>query len=286
MTNEHDNRLLNMVRQIDPDVAWFQEVDEWWLRNLAALATTMPYHVAQAQPNYFGAALYSRYPLVDPEIRFLAGSRDPSVFTGVRLPSDQPVRLYAIHPRPPQEGQSTAERDAQILATAFAAHDDNLPHIIAGDLNAVPWEDVIDWRSGSGAFSIRASGAVFTYLERKNPVLKWPLDQILPGQAFTLTACGYCPNSVRITAPIWPSCVSTRPRRRGSRRPRWAGRSRRGENGGGRGQGNADQGRSARPPADIADSAAPPGWRWTPAVARRATVSPPRLPGEASPARP
>ena len=25
MTNEHDNRLLNMVRQIDPDVAWFRK---------------------------------------------------------------------------------------------------------------------------------------------------------------------------------------------------------------------------------------------------------------------
>ena len=139
MTYEHDNRLLNMVRQIDPDVAWFQEVDEWWLQNLAPLAATMPYHLAQAKPDYFGAALYSRYSLADPQINFLAGSRDPSVFTGIRLPSNQPIRLYALHPRPPQEGQSTAERDAQILTVALAAHDDNLPHIVAGDLNAVPW---------------------------------------------------------------------------------------------------------------------------------------------------
>ena len=83
-TNEHDNRLLNMVRQIDPDIAWFQEVDEWWLQNLAPLATTMPYHVTQAQPNYFGAALFSRYPLIDPQVNFLTGSHDPAVFTGVR----------------------------------------------------------------------------------------------------------------------------------------------------------------------------------------------------------
>ena len=194
ITNEHDNRLLNMVRQIDPDVAWFQEVDEWWLQNLAPLAATMPYHVAQAQPNYFGAALYSRYPLADPQINFLAGSHDPSVFTGIRLPSDQPVRLYALHPRPPQEGQSTAERDAQILAAALAAHDNNLPHIIAGDLNAVPWEDVIDLAKRVGRFlDPRIGRGLYMTWDAKSPALKWPLDQILPGQTFTLTALRVLP---------------------------------------------------------------------------------------------
>jgi endonuclease/exonuclease/phosphatase (EEP) superfamily protein YafD len=194
MTNQHDNRLLNMVRQIDPDVAWFQEVDEWWLQNLAGLAATMPYHVAQAQPNYFGAALFSRYKLIDPEIRFLTGSHDPSVFTGIQLPSDQPVRLYAIHPRPPQEGQGTAERDAQILATALAAHDDNLPHIVAGDLNAVPWEDMIHMAKRVGRFlDPRIGRGFYITWNATNPVLKWPLDQILPGQTFTLRSLRVLP---------------------------------------------------------------------------------------------
>jgi endonuclease/exonuclease/phosphatase (EEP) superfamily protein YafD len=194
MTNEHDNRLLNMVRQIDPDVAWFQEVDEWWLQNLAALGTTMPYHIAQPQPNYFGAALFSRYKLIDPQVNFLTGSHDPSVFTGIQLPSNQPIRLYALHPRPPQEGQSTAERDAQILAAALAAHDDNLPHIVAGDLNAVPWEDVIDLAKRVGRFlDPRIGRGFYMTWNAENPVLKWPLDQILPGQTFTLTALRVLP---------------------------------------------------------------------------------------------
>ena len=193
-TNEHDSRLLNMVRQIDPDVAWFQEVDEWWLQNLASLATTMPYHVTQAQPNYFGAALFSRYPLIDPQVNFLTGSHDPAVFTGVQLPSNQPIRLYAIHPRPPQEGQSTAERDAQILATALAAHDDNLPHIVAGDLNSVPWEDTIDLAKRVGRLlDPRIGRGFYISWNATSPVLKWPLDQILPGQTFTLTSLRVLP---------------------------------------------------------------------------------------------
>ncbi len=191
---EHDNRLLNIVRQVDPDVAWFQEVDEWWLQNLAPLAATMPYHVTQAQPNYFGAALFSRYQLIDPQVNFLTGSHDPSVFTGVQLPSNQAIRLYAIHPRPPQWGQSTAERDAQILATALAAHDDNLPHIVAGDLNAVPWEDTIDLAKRVGRFLDPRIGRGFYFTWNATSwFLKWPLDQILPGQAFTLTSLRVLP---------------------------------------------------------------------------------------------
>jgi endonuclease/exonuclease/phosphatase (EEP) superfamily protein YafD len=186
-TNEHDNRLLNMIRDFDPDIAWFQEVDEWWLRNLAALSTTMPYAVTQAQPNYFGIALYSRYPLINPEINFLTCSHDPSVFTGVRLPSDQEVRLYALHPRPPQIGQSTAERDAQIMAAAVAAHDDNLPHIITGDLNSVPWENIVRRLKRVGrVMDPRIGRGFYMTWNATNPVLKWPLDHILAGQTFTL----------------------------------------------------------------------------------------------------
>ena len=124
-------------------MAWFQEVDEWWLRNLAPLAATMPYHITQAQPNYFGAALFSRYPLIDPQINFLTGSHDPSVFTGVQLPSNQPIRLYAIHPRPPRVDQGTAERDAQILADRARRPRRQPAAVVAGDFNAVPWEDVV-----------------------------------------------------------------------------------------------------------------------------------------------
>ena len=194
MTNQHDSRLLNMVRQIDPDIAWFQEVDEWWLQNLAPLAATMPYHIAQAQPNYFGAALFSRYKLLEPEVRFLTGSHDPSVFSGVQLPSNQTIRLYALHPRPPQEDQGTAERDAQILAAALAAHDDNQPHIVAGDLNAVPWEDVIDLAKRVGRFlDPRIGRGFYITWNAESPILKWPLDQILPGQSFTLTALRVLP---------------------------------------------------------------------------------------------
>jgi endonuclease/exonuclease/phosphatase (EEP) superfamily protein YafD len=280
-TNEHDNRLLNMIRQVNPDVAWVQEVDEWWLQNLAPLAATMPYHVTQAQPNYFGAALFSRFPLIDPEVKFLTGSHDPSIFTGIQLPSNQPVRLYAIHPRPPQEGESTAERDAQILATALAAHDDNLPHIVAGDLNAVPWEDTMHMARRVGRLlDPRIGRGFYITWNATSPVLKWPLDQILPGQTFTLTALRVLPEFGSDHHPFLADlCFNPAAAAWQSPPPMWPGDIENARTAVLRGQGKADQ-----PPPEKAIPAAPAGDDASASPPGAVTPIPPA--GEASPTRP
>ncbi len=284
-TNQHDNRLLNMVRQIDPDIAWFQEVDEWWLQNLAPLAATMPYHVTQAQPNYFGAALYSRYPLSDPEVKFLTGSHDPSVFTGIQLPSNQSIRLYAIHPRPPQQGQSTAERDAQILATALAAHDDNLPHIVAGDLNAVPWEDTVHLAKRVGRFlDPRIGRGFYMTWNATSPVLKWPLDQILPGQTFTLTALRVLPEFGSDHRPYLAElCFNPAAAAWQSPPPMWSGDIEEARTAVLTGQGKADQA-VAHPPPQKAKSVAPAS-DYAP-TSPSSAVSSAAPAGETSPSRP
>jgi endonuclease/exonuclease/phosphatase (EEP) superfamily protein YafD len=282
MTNEHDNRLLSIVRQVDPDVAWFQEVDEWWLQNLAPLAATMPYHIAQAQPNYFGAALYSRYPLIDPQINFLTGSHDPAVFAGIRLPSDQPIRLYALHPRPPQEGRGTAERDAQILATALAAHDDNLPHIVAGDLNAVPWEDVVGHARRVGRLlDPRIGRGFYITWNSETPVLKWPLDHILPGQAFTLTAQRVLPEFGSDHRPLLAElCLNPAAAAWQSPPPMWPDDLEEARIAVVRGQGKVDR-TQARPPA----APAAPSGNGAPSPSPDA-AAPAAPAGNGSPARP
>lgn len=194
MTNRHDHRLLDVVQQTAPDVAWFQETDAWWENELAPLAADMPHGVAKPQPNYFGVHLFSRLPLIDPDIHHLTGSRNPSVFTGVRLPSGQAVRLYGIHPRPPLVGQSAAERNAQLMATALAAHDEQEPHVVVGDMNAVPWEGVIHQAQRvDRLLDPRVGRGLHITWNADSLVLKWPLDQILPGPGFTLLSLQVLP---------------------------------------------------------------------------------------------
>ena len=187
MTNGLDHRLLSLVRKAQPDIAWFQETNAAWEQELAPLKDTMPFNIAQARENYFGIHLFSRLPLKQTAIRNLTKSRNPSVFTSAALPSGHEFRLYAIHPRPPQVGQGTAERDAQLMATALAARDDAIPHVIVGDLNAVPWEGVIDRALQiADVLDPRIGRGLFITWNANRWLLKWPLDHILPGPGFAL----------------------------------------------------------------------------------------------------
>ena len=188
MTNEHDTRLLDMVRAENPDIAWFQETDAWWEDALAPLSAAMPHGSARAQPNYFGVHLFSRLPLEDVQVQDLTNSRNPSISATATLPSGRKVRIHAIHPRPPQVGQSTAERDAQLMAAALQARADPLPHLIVGDLNTVPWEGALHRTEAVGGVGDpRIGRGPFITWNATRTFAKWPLDHILPGPGFTLS---------------------------------------------------------------------------------------------------
>ncbi len=186
-TNRHSHELIETVRRFDPDIAWFQEVDDWWRDELSSLAPTLPKQVSDAQSNYFGILLASKLTLTEGSVPELTNSNSPSVFATATLPSGRAVRLYAIHPRPPQIGQSTAERDAQLMAVALAAHEDTAAHLVLGDLNTVPWAGVLDRLERVGRFFDPRIGRGLSITWNANSsVAKWPLDHILTGPGITL----------------------------------------------------------------------------------------------------
>lgn len=187
MTNKQDHRLLDMVRAADPDIAWFQETNDWWEGELAPLSAAMPHGLSDAQANYYGIHLFSKLPLEAAELHRLTNSRNPSVFATARLPSGDRVKVYAVHPRPPQIGQDTTERDGQLMAAALAARGDALPHLLLGDLNTVPWERVLHQLERVGGFrDPRVGRGLFITWNTGSWLLKWPLDHILPGPGWTM----------------------------------------------------------------------------------------------------
>ncbi len=191
MTNENDKKLFAILQEADPDVILFQETDEWWDEHLKALSDEYPYAAQHVTKNYFGIHLLSRYPLIDPQVHFLTGSRDPSIFTGMRLPSGDVVRFYGVHPRPPEKGQSSAERDGQILAAALAIRDDGAPSVMAGDMNATPWSSVMRHAARVGELlEPRIGRGWVPTFKAGSLVLTWPLDHVLAGDEFSLAAFG------------------------------------------------------------------------------------------------
>ena len=191
MENREHDRLLRVVRDADPDVILALETDDVWARALAPLARDYPHAVWQPQANYYGLVLLSRLPLVDPCLEFLVQDDIPSVRAGVRLPSGDVVRLYGLHPRPPEpvRDQDATPRDAELVVVARAIRDGepDVPTVVAGDLNDVAWSPSSElFMRLSGLLDPRVGRGLFNSFNAENPLMRYPLDHVFHSRHFRL----------------------------------------------------------------------------------------------------
>ncbi len=183
---KRDNRqaeaALDLVREQDPDLFLAMETGPWWDEALTPLKARYP-EVVQHVPEdatHYGMHLYSKVPLENVEIRFPFEAETPMIFADVAHPAAQ-FRFIGVHPRPPLAfSQPTTLRDATLLLSAREAWASPLPSIVAGDLNAAPWErsarrmlrlgGLIDPREGRGPMPS---------FDAQDWWMKWPLDTVL-----------------------------------------------------------------------------------------------------------
>jgi endonuclease/exonuclease/phosphatase (EEP) superfamily protein YafD len=186
LSNRQSQTLLDEVRTRKPDLFLAMEVDDWWDRTLEPLAAEMPYGATKITGSYYGMRLFSRLPLSDTQVRFLAGRDTPAIVTGVRLRDGETMTFVGLHPRPPLVGQSALPRDAELYAAAKILRDRAGPAVMAGDLNATPWEDAVQrTRRVAGLVSPRQGyGYVYSF-DAHSWWAKWPLDQIDTKPGFT-----------------------------------------------------------------------------------------------------
>lgn len=188
--NQKSGDLLAMVATIDPDLVLLMETGAWWQGEVASLAQDRPYTVLQPQEDTWGMLLYSRFPLIEPRVRFLVEEDIPSITAAVRLPSGRQLQFYGVHPRPPLPGDDTDERDSELTVIAREIRGLGQPAILAGDLNDVAWSrtsrrlqrtaDLRDPRVGRGFFA--------TFDATLPASFRWPLDHVLLSDGFALCA--------------------------------------------------------------------------------------------------
>lgn len=191
--NTQHDRWQRTVRAPDPDVIVAVEVDAKWDAALAAaLAADYPHHVRLPQENYYGMAVYSRLRFDgEPQVEHLVQDDIPSIHLTLRLRNGQPVRLHAMHPRPPEplRNQDSAPRDAELvlLGKDIGEKERNVPTIVCGDLNDVAWSfttqlflrlsRLLDPRMGRGQYS--------SY-NAKSHIFRFPLDHVFHSDEFKL----------------------------------------------------------------------------------------------------
>lgn len=178
--------LLSLVDEVSPDLVLLVETDAWWDRQLEPLAAAFPYKVAQPQENTYGMHLFSRFQMIEPEVRFLVEDNVPSLKTQLMLPTGARINFYGLHPKPPPK-HDTEDRDAELLIVGMEVQEEGAPSIVAGDMNDVAWSQSNSlFQEISGLLDPRIGRGPHSTFNANWPVLRWPLDHVFFEESFTL----------------------------------------------------------------------------------------------------
>lgn len=187
--NRNARPLVEAVEREQPDLFLAMETDAWWDEALKPLRPSMPNSLQRITGSYYGIHLLSRLPLVNGEVRHLAGQDTPAVVTGVTMRTGEVVDFVGLHPRPPQPWQSARGRDAQLYAAAVVLRERVEPGVIAGDLNATPWEIAVERMMRlSGLIDPRRDRGYVATWNAHSSLWRWPLDHVFHEGGFKTVA--------------------------------------------------------------------------------------------------
>lgn len=190
MTNHRTDRLLRMIAERRPDVVLLLEPDAWWEEKLRVLEKDgYPFTIKEPLDNKYGMLLYSRLPLLDPEVKYLLRAEIPSMHTQIQLRSGRWIWFHGVHPEPPSptEASSSLPRDAELLILGRKVKDNDLPSIVAGDLNDVAWSYTTKlFQKTSSLLDPRKGRGMYNTFHAKIPFTRWPLDHVFHSEHFLL----------------------------------------------------------------------------------------------------
>lgn len=187
--NNNTQALVNLVQQKQPDVLITLESDQKWQDALTVIEPDYPYTVKVPLDNLYGMHLYSKFELIDPEVKYLLIDDIPSIHTQLRLPNDEVIWLYCLHPMPPSptEADKSTTRDAELLMVGRHIKENNQTAILAGDLNDVAWsKTTLMFQRISGLLDPRIGRFFINTFHVNYPFLRWALDHIFHSPCFTL----------------------------------------------------------------------------------------------------
>ena len=187
--NRQFDQFLELVREEEPDVVLAVEIDDDWDAALRHLESQYPHVVRRPQDNCYGMILLSRLPLHDGQVRFLIQDDIPSIRAGIELPCGERVRMFGLHPRPPEpiRDQDSTPRDAELVVVGREIEGDERPTIVAGDLNDVAWSPTSElFLRLSGLVDSRIGRGLYNTWNADNPLMRFPLDHVFHSRCFRL----------------------------------------------------------------------------------------------------
>ncbi len=191
MTNRNSAKLIEIVRNENPDILLTLETDQWWEERLSCLEEHYPFTAKCPLDNLYGMHLYSKLALHECEIKFLVEDGVPSIHTQIELPNGERIRTHFLHPCPPvpEYSDSSSARDAELIVVAKSLQNCDAPIIVAGDLNDVAWSETTRlFRKISGLLDPRVGRGMYSTFHADYWFLRWPLDHLFHSRHFQLGA--------------------------------------------------------------------------------------------------
>lgn len=186
--NKKPEKLLKDFLNKNPDLLLLVETDKNWMEFITAhLPSEYAYKTEVPLSNTYGMLLYSKFELIDPEIKFLVDKEIPSIHSKLRLPSGDTIQLYTIHPTPPmpQHNPLSTDRDSEMMKIAFLSKQSKYPVIVMGDFNDVAWSNTTSLFQNVGELlDMRKGRGFYNTFNAKSFLMRWPLDHIFVSAEF------------------------------------------------------------------------------------------------------
>ncbi len=187
-TNKEREKLLKDFTNKNPDVLLLVETDKDWMDFITAhLPAEYAYKAEIPLNNTYGMLLYSKFKLLNPEVKFLVDKEIPSIHSKVLLPSGDTIQLYTIHPTPPmpQHNPLSTDRDSEMMKIATLSRKSKYPVIVLGDFNDVAWANTTSLFQNVGELlDMRKGRGIYNTYNAKSFLMRWPLDHIFVSAEF------------------------------------------------------------------------------------------------------
>lgn len=177
--NTEYHRLIDLIRETEPDIILTMETNQAWEDALSVLDSDYTNYQKIAQENTYGMHFYTRLKTHALHTHYFIADDLPSLQVALESPKGIRFTLFGVHPPPPSptEEETSKERDGELLAVGKLVGKLNEPVVVVGDFNNVAWaKSSILFRKTSELIDPRIGRGFVSTFHAKSRLLRFPID--------------------------------------------------------------------------------------------------------------